>query len=307
MAGVLPPHELNQRESALSKDEVPKKDATQSLSQSVSMTLASWELPVEEQNALHFKLTENGKVCDLNGLEVGQLKSSKFLSRQWWKNVNRAFYAIQDSALFHYARPRELHVAISSIGELFVIAGSLIAGFSLQFYEIADLSSLKLDWYMPNAVFITLSFLSGIACVVVAAMLFIGISTIPVNHVHVFANHLSGWLLRPGMLMGASFFFMGAAFTTISLMAPYAIAAWVCVGLILLCLFGLILTCLILMERIVRVRDFVKYDTEREIKMRKRAERRKKDSERKLKSRSLKIGHKRRASVDSFSEGEDST
>ncbi|KAA8495893.1 hypothetical protein FVE85_2048 [Porphyridium purpureum] len=231
---------------------------------------------VTPSNEMHFKL-EGNTVRDVDGAEVGRMARPPFMSRAWWSNVARCFQAVQDSALFHYAKPLELHVAISAIGELFVIAGSLIAGFSLQFFEIADLSQLAFKWYLPNSVFITLAFLSGIACVVVAAMLFIGISTVPVSHVHVFANHMSWWLLRPGILMGLSFVFMGAAFTTISLRAPYPVAAWSCLGIIVFILVLLVCISLELMQRIVCVRDFVKIDTQREIARKKREMQERKD------------------------------
>eukprot|EP00184_Porphyridium_aerugineum_P004203 CAMPEP_0184698532 /NCGR_PEP_ID=MMETSP0313-20130426/5132_1 /TAXON_ID=2792 /ORGANISM="Porphyridium aerugineum, Strain SAG 1380-2" /LENGTH=323 /DNA_ID=CAMNT_0027157495 /DNA_START=122 /DNA_END=1093 /DNA_ORIENTATION=- len=202
-------------------------------------------------------------VVDRHGNVVGAIEPSHFFEWKFWENVGSALQSLQGSALFEYAQPRELHTSISSIGEVFVLAGSLVAGFALGFLQVADLGRVKMNWAIPTSLFITLAFLTSIASVCIATVLFVGVSTTPVPHVHLFAAHMGAWILRPGQLVYLSFVFLCAEFATVALTGPYSAVGKSCVILVGVCSFIMFVVALLLMERIAVVRNFVKEDVRR--------------------------------------------
>eukprot|EP00184_Porphyridium_aerugineum_P001833 CAMPEP_0184698854 /NCGR_PEP_ID=MMETSP0313-20130426/5320_1 /TAXON_ID=2792 /ORGANISM="Porphyridium aerugineum, Strain SAG 1380-2" /LENGTH=327 /DNA_ID=CAMNT_0027157845 /DNA_START=93 /DNA_END=1073 /DNA_ORIENTATION=- len=222
------------------------------------------------------------KVVDKDGNVVGSLHCPQPFELQFWTNLYSSLHSLQGSALFEYAQVRELHLSLSSVGELFVLAGSLIASFALGLLQVADLSRVNLAWAIPTALFVTLSFLSSIASVCIASMLFIGVSTTPVDRVHLFASELGSWILRPGQLVYLSFVFLCGEFATIALSSPYPTVGRICVAIIGLGGMFMLVVAMTLMERIVVVRDFVKEDVKRvreEEKLQRKAMRRLKRDE----------------------------
>mmetsp|Transcript_8466 Transcript_8466/g.22285 ORF Transcript_8466/g.22285 Transcript_8466/m.22285 type:complete len:279 (+) Transcript_8466:209-1045(+) len=217
------------------------------------------------------QLDADGVVRDAQRKKVGELRRVKWFSAPFWRHLARGFHSLKDSALFEHAQPRELHVALSSVGELFVLAGSLIAGFSLSLLQVVDVKSLGPGWYFSILLFVTLSFVSGIAAVIIAAMIFLGVSTTPVSHVNLFAAHLGSWILRPGFLLCASFVFLGIAFALVAMLGPFRTASIICVTLVSICFLFIVVAASILLVEVVSIRDFVEDDVRKVRESQKRA------------------------------------
>uniref|UniRef100_A0A7S0T4Y9 Transmembrane protein n=1 Tax=Erythrolobus madagascarensis TaxID=708628 RepID=A0A7S0T4Y9_9RHOD len=217
------------------------------------------------------RLGENGVVLDAHSRKVGMLEQYSIFSRPFWTHLNKGFRSLNDSALFEHARPRELHVALASVGELFVLAGSLISGFSLSLLQVIDIKALNAAWYLSTLLFVSLSFVSGIAAVSFAAVIFLGVSTTPISHVNLFAAHLGSWILRPGFLLCASFGFLGVAFALTAMRGPFQTARIVCVSLVGLAFVGISVVAMVVLVKVVAVRDFVEDDVRKHREAQKRA------------------------------------
>mmetsp|Transcript_11907 Transcript_11907/g.21551 ORF Transcript_11907/g.21551 Transcript_11907/m.21551 type:complete len:313 (+) Transcript_11907:60-998(+) len=242
------------------------------------------------------RVNENGEIIDTRNRTLGKLSYHSIFSIEFWMNLRKGFQSLNDSALFEYAETRELHVALASVGELFVLAGSLISGFSLSLLQIVDVQSLTVAWYLGIFLFVTLSFVAGIGSVCIAAMLFLGVSTTPISHIHLFASHLGSWILRPGECLCISFIFLGVAFALVAMQGPYLDISIMCAALVGATFLLMILAACYLLERIVCVRDFVAIDVQRERRREKLRKKREKAQSRKVQTRKLLGMNGKRAS-----------
>eukprot|EP00186_Timspurckia_oligopyrenoides_P003130 CAMPEP_0182444922 /NCGR_PEP_ID=MMETSP1172-20130603/3212_1 /TAXON_ID=708627 /ORGANISM="Timspurckia oligopyrenoides, Strain CCMP3278" /LENGTH=331 /DNA_ID=CAMNT_0024640585 /DNA_START=71 /DNA_END=1066 /DNA_ORIENTATION=+ len=232
---------------------------TDSETNSVSLTDESGSTSTNSSRR-KFKLGSEGSVFDENGRNVGRIESSPVFSIAFWKSVHNGLFNFSESALFQYARPRELHVALANSAELFAITSSILAGFSISLFEIANLGGMGIQWYFPIQLSITIAFLCSIASVVSSVLMFIGVSTTPSVYIHLFAKQMGRWILRPAQLLGASYVLLAAAYATVIGMAKSALARWLIIGLIISSVILVLLSCLVLFERMLAVRDFVAED-----------------------------------------------
>jgi len=234
---------------------------TSSYDSSVGTVATSYINPIR-RDRLHLAKGGN-QVIDSNGEVVGTLEFPTVFERKFWENLRSGFRSMKTSALLEYASSHEVHMALSSIGELFVINGSLIAGFSLNFLQIVDLNTVGTPIATPAFLFITLAFMGSITSVLIAMILFLGVATVPVSHIHLFAAHVGSWILRPAQLTYLCFILLCGEFVTISWTLEYISSTILVTSItgIAFVLMGIL--AIVHMTRVVVVRDFVKEDVRR--------------------------------------------
>jgi len=218
------------------------------------------------------RVIERGRPNRTRDRLAGHIANNTPLQRAFWHNVYNAFSTdpAQVNAMYSLSSARELHIAMASIGELFVLTGSLTAGFALQLLTVVDLNTLKEAWLLPLLIFVSLSFIAGIGSVISAAMLFLGVQVTPLSHLSVLVAHFGAWVLRPGQFLIFSFTWLVVAFGILAGRTNWRDVRIVCGTLIAVFSVIVFLICIVLVEKVTCVRNFVHDDIRTTLKRHKR-------------------------------------
>mmetsp|Transcript_4501 Transcript_4501/g.9678 ORF Transcript_4501/g.9678 Transcript_4501/m.9678 type:complete len:465 (-) Transcript_4501:162-1556(-) len=188
------------------------------------------------------------------------LARPSMFSGEYWRLVAKGFGTLNDSTLFSVSSNRELHASLLAIQEIYVLSGALASGFALILMDATDLSNAKLSTFLGFAIMVTLAFLFGICSVIISTIIFMGIGTIPVSHIRIFAQHLAQWLVLPGSLLFLSLACLGGSLAVSAWLAPFVSVRVTIVCIVSISFTGLFIMSLHLTSLLVSVRDFVQED-----------------------------------------------